>query len=370
MKMSKARFVCIAIFLAFLISVPAFSQSSNEITLEQEIENLNSQLEKTQALEKRIQLLEQIARAQEFSNMFPEAEESYFSCAELAGADRKVSYILKAVRCSLSYGNTVRADELLAKIANGARSNEYTPIFKLYAIWSWLSKCTSYDETYEPIAILKSYLELDYMASVRPQMLFTLWFITGQIQYAARLKAEYPQSTEYAIVCGRAELAPSPFWFFASRKLGNLAELAELTKDSKFQVASTKTSTVVSAPKAPVYEVNPDSGRSAGSYPQSTASSSPSKTQNTRSSDSVQQSAKASSSSSSAIIKYYQMGFFSKPENAQDLIRRAKAKNINAEIKEEVRSSGTTYYVVIVHSSDEKLGTIIKNSGFECYPVY
>ena len=103
----------------------------------------------------------------------------------------------------------------MAKIANGARSNEYTSTFKLYAIWSWLSKCSSYDETYEPIAVLKSYLELDSMKAVRPQMLFTLWFITGQIQYASALKKDFPQSAEYAVICGRAELAPSPFWFFA-----------------------------------------------------------------------------------------------------------------------------------------------------------
>ena len=244
--MSGYRFYFSKQFLVFslvfiIFPILSFAQSSaNEITLEQEIENLTKQLEKTGSTEKQLQLLEKIARSQEFSNMFPEAESSYFACAELASAEQKVPYILKAVRCSLSYGNTEKADELLAKIANGARSNEYTSTFKLYAIWSWLSKCSSYDETYEPIAVLKSYLELDSMKAVRPQMLFTLWFITGQIQYASALKKDFPQSAEYAVICGRAELAPSPFWFFAARKLPNLTELAELTKDTKTQIATSQ----------------------------------------------------------------------------------------------------------------------------------
>lgn len=391
--MGKKRiFLFIVFSIIFnLFSHSIFAQSSaNDITLEDEIENLTKQLEKTQAQEKRIQLLEKIARAQEFSNMFPEAEESYFACAELANADQKVMYILKAARCSLSYGNTERTDELLAKIANGARSNEYAPLFKLYAVWNWLSKCTSYDETYEPIAVLKSYLELDSMKTVRPQMLFTLWFVTGQIQYASRLKAEYPLSAEYAVVSGQAELAPSPFWFFASRKLPDekeAKELAELTKDSK----STSAKSYIATDRA--YEVNPDSGRSAGSA--STKSSSAS----TKSGSGDAKSAgigQAKSSSGSAkvstevtkvdsrstvasssksttgksIIKYYQLGFFSKEENALALVKKAADKNIKAEIREEVRSSGNKYYAVIVMSSDEKMGTIIRNSGFECYPIY
>lgn len=357
------------IFLPVLL----FAQtSSNEITLETEIANLTSQLEKASSSEKKIQILEKIARSQEFSNMFPEAEQAYFECAELADANQKINYILNAVRCSLSYGNSERADELLAKIANGARSNEYTARFKLYAIWSWLTKCNTYDETFEPIAILKSYLELGSMQEVRPQMLFTIWYITGEIKYAEMLKNEFPQSPEYAIICSRMEISPSPFWFFSSRKLGDLKEIEELTKDSREKAAQNTVKSARSAASVP-YEVNPDSKRSAGDTIKGDAIKGDSikgdVAKNEAKSDAAKSSAPKATTSGS-IIKYYQLGFFSRIENAEDLVKRVSAKGITAEIREEVKPSGNKYFVVVVVSSDEKMGTIIKNSGFECYPIF
>ncbi|MDD7416332.1 MAG: SPOR domain-containing protein [Treponemataceae bacterium] len=349
----------------FFLPVFLFAQNStNEITLETEIANLTSQLEKVSSNEKKIQILEKIGRSQEFSNMFPEAEQAYFECAELAGANQKIKFILNAVRCSLSYGNSERADELLAKIANGARSNEYTARFKLYAIWSWLSKCNSYDETFEPIAILKSYLELGSMQEVRPQMLFTIWYITGEIKYAEMLKNEFPQSPEYAIICSRMEISPSPFWFFSARKLGDLKEIEELTKDTREKAAQNTVKSARAVASVP-YEVNPDSKRSAGdSIKNDTNVAIKERGQK------INEKSNSDNGVSGGIIKYYQLGFFSRIENAEDLVKRVSAKGIKAEIREDIKPSGNKYYQVVVVSSDEKMATIIKNSGFECYPIF
>ncbi|MCR4789747.1 MAG: hypothetical protein K5839_01570 [Treponemataceae bacterium] len=215
--------------LILLLNLSLYAQNSESVyNLDEEIKKIDAQIQKAPSSAEKLPLLEKKAKYEEASNLFEAAEKSYFQCAQLAQTKDKYRLILAAVRCSLSYGNSERADELLAKIASGARSNEYAPTFKLYAVWSWLSKCQSYEETYEPVAILKSYLELESMNEVKTQILFTLWFVTGQIQYARNLKDEFPQSLECAIVQGRMELAPSPFWYFVSRRNPDLKELEKL----------------------------------------------------------------------------------------------------------------------------------------------
>ena len=66
----------------------------------------------------------------------------------------------------------------------------------------------------------------------------------------------------------------------------------------------------------------------------------------------------------------YQLGFYSSKTNAQNLVNRCKEKNISAQIQQVTRPSGNVYFAVIVKSTDSEIGTIIKNSGFECYPIF
>ena len=66
----------------------------------------------------------------------------------------------------------------------------------------------------------------------------------------------------------------------------------------------------------------------------------------------------------------YQLGFYSSKENAQNLVNRCKEKNISAQIQQVTRPSGNVYFAVIVKSTNSEIGTIIKNSGFECYPIF
>ena len=346
--MKKTLFVILSIFLCGICFAQNENVQDSENSLEDEISNLTSQLEQNLSNASKIQIYKKIAKLQEFSNMFPEAEEAYLNCSQIALSNTdKTAFTLEAVRCALSYGNTGKADELLAKVANACRSNEFTPNFKLYAVWSWLSKCTNYDQTFEPIAVLKSYLELGSMDCVREKVLFTIWYVTGQIQYAKMLYQEFPQSAEFAIVSGNAELMPSPFWFFVSRKNPDKAELAKFLNSvgvAEKPLISEKPTDVAKTEKAKSADV--------------------SKTQNVKSESSKENFA------DEGKIKYYQLGFFSSKENALSLVNRAKKAGVNAEILEETRPSGNKYFVVIVNSQDEKMGTVIKNSGFECYPVF
>lgn len=204
--------------LFFLVTFCFAQENFSDFSeLEIEISKLENQL-KNLSKENSLEVLKKKAKLEESANMFPEAEESYFKCAEIASTEEKFSLILSAVRCSLCYGNNEKADELLAKIASKARVNEYAPTFKLYAVWSWLAKCTTYEQNFEPLIILKSYLELEDMKEVFPQILFTLWYIEGNEVYKNRLIKEFPSSLESLIAKGEVELAPSPYWFFLCRK--------------------------------------------------------------------------------------------------------------------------------------------------------
>ncbi|MCR5698884.1 MAG: SPOR domain-containing protein, partial [Treponemataceae bacterium] len=173
-------------------------------------------------------------------------------------------------------------------------------------------------------------------------------------------------------ICSRMEISPSPFWFFSSRKLGDLKEIEELTKDSREKAAQNTVKSARSAASVP-YEVNPDSKRSAGDTIKGDTIKGDSIKGDVAKSEAKSEAAKSSvpkATTSGSIIKYYQLGFFSRIENAEDLVKRVSAKGITAEIREEVKPSGNKYFVVVVVSSDEKMGTIIKNSGFECYPIF
>ncbi|WP_187152106.1 hypothetical protein [Treponema endosymbiont of Eucomonympha sp.] len=48
-----------------------------------------------------------------------------------------------------------------------------------------------------------------------------------------------------------------------------------------------------------------------------------------------------------------------------------RTKGFTAAIAEETRESGTVYYIVTVpENADGTAGTLLRNAGFECYPVY
>ena len=66
-----------------------------------------------------------------------------------------------------------------------------------------------------------------------------------------------------------------------------------------------------------------------------------------------------------------QLGLFRDKANADGLIQKLKEKGFSAFITEEIRPSGTKYYLVVVNENAEgTMGTELRNAGFECYPVF
>ena len=330
----KKIFVCFAVFIFFSFSL--FSQSE-KITLEDKISEISTKLEKEQDNLKKIKLYEQLAVCQEFAGMYAEASESYLACSRLVSTqNEKDSYVLKASRCFLSCGDAEKTDELLTSIASNARTGKNAPLLKLYAAWSWISKCNTFEETHEPIVILKSYLKMDSMKSVKKEILFTLWYITLENEYATILQKEFPNSLENAMAQGKVDLSPLPFWYFSARKEVPLKSNSE----SKVEVANQEK------------EVEKQNTEVVKTQPEKTSAK-----------DDKNPSEKQE-------VFTYQLGFYSSKENAQNLVNRCKEKNISAQIQQVTRPSGNVYFAVIVKSTNSEIGTIIKNSGFECYPIF
>ena len=330
----KSRFFFFVLVLFLFTSISVFSQT-DKITLEDKITELSGKVKSAQSQTEKINLYEQLAICQEFAGLYSEASESYISCSRLVSEqEKKDSYVLKASRCFLSCGDAEKTDELLTSIASTARTGKNAPLLKLYAAWSWISKCNTFEETHEPIVILKSYLKMDSMKSVKKEILFTLWYITLDENYSTILKNEFPESLETSILLGKTDLSPLPFWYFSARKE------VPLKKDSESKVEVAKQEKEVENPKPEATKTKPE---------------------NT--------STKENLSEKQAVFTY-QLGFYSSKENAQNLVNRCKEKNISAQIQQVTRPSGNVYFAVIVKSTNSEIGTIIKNSGFECYPIF
>ena len=324
----KSRFFFFVLVLFLFANLSVFSQT-DKITLEDKITELSGKVKSAQSQTEKINLYEQLAICQEFAGLYSEASESYISCSRLVSEqEKKDSYILKASRCFLSCGDAEKTDELLTSIASTARTGKNAPLLKLYAAWSWISKCNTFEETHEPIVILKSYLKMDSMKSVKKEILFTLWYITLDENYSTILKNEFPESLETSILLGKTDLSPLPFWYFSARKE------VPLKKDSESKVEVAKQEKEVEKPKSETTKSEPEN------------------------------------LSEKQEVFVYQLGFYSSKENAQNLVNRCKEKNISAQIQQVTRPSGNVYFAVIVKSTNSEIGTIIKNSGFECYPIF
>ena len=248
----KSRFFFFVLALFLFANLSVFSQT-DKITLEDKITELSGKVKSAQSQTEKINIYEQLAICQEFAGLYSEASESYISCSRLVSdQEKKDSYILKASRCFLSCGDAEKTDELLTSIASTARTGKNAPLLKLYAAWSWISKCNTFEETHEPIVILKSYLKMDSMKSVKKEILFTLWYITLDENYSTILKNEFPESLETSILLGKTDLSPLPFWYFSARKE------VPLKKDSESKVEVAKQEKEVENPKPEATKTKPE----------------------------------------------------------------------------------------------------------------
>ena len=347
-------FVCPAwLFSAELKAKDISLEAARQGSVTESIDYIKKQITTlTSPAEKRSTLIF-LASLQEQFSMYDEAQKSYVAAAGIASADAEgmpkrtnEQLVLDAVRCALCTGDSAAADSYLNSAVRNSRNPEIIAYVKLYAQWSALCGAESTEDLNEPLEILKAYLNVSSMDSVKPVILLTLWFITGEEAYSKRIVADYPKSVEAAIVNGDVQLLPVPFWFFvpktgvAQQGTGTFSSSATTVSSSSASFAGASTSSTSTASAVATSTAGSDN----------TSSSSGTPTQHT--------------------FSKWQLGLFRTESNATYLAEELKKKGFAAYITSEKRASGTTYFIVLVNeNADKDIADRLRSAGYDCYPV-
>ena len=321
-------FVSLGLFAAELKAKDVVKEAEKKESIEESLSYVKNQIAKTTVLSEKRSLYIFLGNMQEQLAYYDDAKKSYASAAGIAAANAEgmqkksnEQLVLDAVRCALSQGDYETAHAYLNSSIRNSKDNLIQAYTKLYTQWAALCSVESKEDLAEPVEILKAYSKVDSMKELRPAILLTLWYVTGENQYSKEITKSFPKSTEAAIVNGDAQLLPTPFWFFVPK----LGEVEQGIGSIVIQNAE-KEEKLASEPKKVIQ-------------------------------------------SSSEIIKL-QLGLFRTENNAKLLVEELKSKGFDCYITTEKRSSGTTYYIVLIHENKERtLADKLRSSGYECYIV-
>lgn len=321
-------FVSLGLFAAELKAKDVVKEAEKKESIEESLSYVKNQIAKTTVLSEKRSLYIFLGNMQEQLAYYDDAKKSYASAAGIAAANAEgmqkksnEQLVLDAVRCALSQGDYETAHAYLNSSIRNSKDNLIQAYTKLYTQWAALCSVESKEDLAEPVEILKAYSKVDSMKELRPAILLTLWYVTGENQYSKEITKSFPKSTEAAIVNGDAQLLPTPFWFFVP-KLGEVEQ----------GIGS-------------IVIQNAESEKKLASEPKKVIQS------------------------SSEIIKL-QLGLFRTENNAKLLVEELKSKGFDCYITTEKRSSGTTYYIVLIHENKERtLADKLRSSGYECYIV-
>ena len=328
-------------------------------------------------------LLAYLGSLQELLCQYDEAEKSYVQAAGIAagsvdGMPKKSSerLVLDAVRTALCAGDADSALSYLNSAVRNSKSEEIQAQIKLYEQWAKLSLADDLSKAEEPVALLKTYVNLSSMKSVKPSVLLTLWYTTGDKKYSEALVNEFSNSPEAGIVTGKVQILPTPFWFFLPKHND-----ANVLNESEIKPVSEAKSV---SPVEKVSEAKSVSPAETLSEAKTTASSENAlQSENNRqaqdqTSSSMEKNSTASKTASSTETVSHssksvrlQLGLFRDKNNSNAFVGRLKEKGFDAYIQEETRESGTTYYLVMVDENSEgNMALKLKSAGFESYPVF
>lgn len=331
----------IALVLFFMLAISFFAQelTAKKITEtavakenpQEAAEYIKSQLAAVSVPAEKRALYAFLGSLFESMALYDEAKNSYAAAAGIAAGDaagmpKKSSemLVIDAVRCALSAGDGDVALQFLNSAVRNSKDESIQAQIKLYEQWAALCNAENADDIAEPVSMLKAYADIPSMKSVNSSVLLTLWYVTGEADFGNRLVKKYPESAEAGIVTGKVQVMPSPFWYFVPRRKISLTQ------------PSAEEKTVPA----------------------------------TENGDGTQGEAAVKADFSENPVKQ-QLGLFRDKSNAEEFVRRLNEKNFKGYIQEETRSSGTTYYIVLVdENEDGSMGLKLKSAGFECYPVF
>ena len=314
-----------SLFAAELTASFVTSEAAKKDSVEESVSYLKSQVTKISSAADKRAVYVFLASLQEQMSLFDDAQKSYAQAAAIAAGDAEgmpkktnEQIVLDAVRCALSCGDYATADSYLNSAVRNSKNPTVQAYIKLYTQWSALCKADEVTDIQEPVVMLQAYLKVDSMNAVKPAVLLTLWYVTGDSSYSQQIIKLYPKSIEASIVRGDAQLLPTPFWFFVP-KSGEAEQ-------------GTGSFTLPEEPKA----------------------------------------ATAQTAAAEKPVKFtkWQLGLFRTENNAKLLADEVKAKGFDSYITKETRASGTTYYIVLVR--EDKSGNVadrLRSSGYDCYGV-
>ena len=318
--------VCVSVFAAEPTASFVTAEAAKKDTVEESVSYLKSQISKmTVAAEKRATYIF-LASLQEQMAMYADAQKSYAQAAAISagnaeGMPKKSNeqIVLDAVRCALSSGDYATADSYLNSAVRNSKNADVQAYIKLYSQWSALCKADDVAGIQEPVVMLQAYLKVDSMAAVKPAVLLTLWYVTGDTSYSKEITKLYPKSIEASIVKGDAQLLPTPFWFFVPKSGEAEQGTGSISMPEEPKQTTAQTTAAATAP---------------------------------------------------AKFTKWQLGLFRTESNAKLLADEVKAKGFDSFITTEKRASGTTYYIVLVR--EDKNGNVadrLRSSGYDCYGV-
>jgi cell division septation protein DedD len=255
--------------------------------------------------------------------------------------------VINAVRCALSSGDYVTADNYLSSRVKSSQDPVILSWVKLYGVWSRLSQAETGAALAEPMALLKSYASESSMEGVRPAVLLSIWYIDSDRESAELLVSQYPDSPESAIVQGNAALLPAPFWYFSPRNtLASVPVAPESAPQGDIEPAILPAAAgTASPPPAP---------------PRTPAATPPLPPPPMRP---VEPPPPVSPG------VHQQLGLFRNAANAQRLADSVKARGFFPEVRTTSRGGETYYVVVVAENAGRTMGAQLKAAGFECYPV-
>jgi hypothetical protein len=185
------------------------------------ISELDKAAEGAETLSDRRSILVVLGSMQERAGHYRDAARSYEIAAGIAAlaapgmprvlADRLV---IDAVRCRLSVGDYEIAESHLSSAVKNSGDPAIQAYIKLYTAWCLLSKAQTDGDLAAAVALLEAYAKDSALEVVRPAALLTLWYIDSTDARRDALASRYPNSPEAAIAQGKANILPSPFWFF------------------------------------------------------------------------------------------------------------------------------------------------------------
>lgn len=321
-----ASFLLTSVFAAELTAKFISTEAAKKDSVEESLSYIKTQIPKISASSEKRAAYVFLASLQEQMALYDDAQKSYAQAAGIAAGDAEgmpkktnEQLVLDAVRCALSSGDSATADSYLNSAVRNSKNQNVQAVIKLYTQWSALCKADSVDDIQEPLVMLQAYTKVESMETVKPAVYLTLWYVTGEQNYSQEILKQFPKSIEASIVKGDAQLLPTPFWFFVPKS--GAAE------------QGTGTYTTAETPK--------------------TATPAP-----------------AAKSNASEKISKWQLGLFRTESNAKLLADEVKGKGFNAYITTETRSSGTTYYIVLVNEdSSGNVADKLRSSGYDCYAV-